>query len=193
MNRVVRYFFQGLIVLVPIAVTAYVLTATFTAIDGWLDLPVPGLGVVAAVAGVVAIGFLTSLFLVRPLVRAFDALLDRLPLIKLIYGSVRDLLSAVVGEEKRFDRPVLVRVGDGVELIGFVTRDSLDELGAPGRVAVYVPQAYNFAGQLLVVAADRVMPLEASGADAMTLAVSAGVTGRKPATPAAASGPWPTG
>lgn len=181
MNRAVRYFFQGLIVLVPIAVTVYVLAAAFTAIDGWLDLPVPGLGVVAVVAGVIAIGFLASLFLVRPLLRAFDALLDRLPVIKLIYGSLRDLLSAVVGEEKRFDRPVLVRVGDGVEVIGFVTRDSLDDLGAPGRVAVYVPQAYNFAGQLLVVAADRVAPLEASGADAMTLAVSAGVTGPRPA------------
>jgi uncharacterized membrane protein len=180
MKHVLRYFFQGLIVLVPLAVTGYVLWASFSAIDGWLDLPVPGLGVLAVLTAVIVIGFLTSLFLLRPLVRAFDALLGRLPVINLIYGSVRDLLSAVVGEEKRFNRPVLVRIGEGIEVIGFVTRDSLDEMGAAGRVAVYVPQSYNFAGQTLVVAADRVMPLRASGAEAMTFIVSAGVTGARP-------------
>jgi uncharacterized membrane protein len=180
MNRVLRYFFQGLIVVVPIAVTMYVLWAAFAAIDSWLDLSVPGLGVVAVFAGVLLIGFLTSLFLVRPLMRALDALLDRLPVIKLIYGSLRDLLSAVVGEEKRFDRPVLVRIADGVEVIGSVTRESLDELGAAGRVAVYVPQSYNFAGQTLVVTTAHITPLTASGADAMTFVVSGGVTHRHP-------------
>ena len=127
MRHLLRYFFQGLIVLVPLAVTGYVLWSSFWAIDGWLDLPVPGLGLLVVLATVLAIGFLTSLFLIRPLMRAFDALLGRLPVINLIYGSVRDLLSAVVGEEKRFNRPVLVRISDGVEVIGFVTRDSLDE------------------------------------------------------------------
>jgi len=178
MSRLTRYFFQGLIVLAPIAVTAYVFWTAFSAVDGWLGLPVPGLGVLIVVAAVTAIGFFASLFLIRPLMRALDGLLERLPLIKLIYGSVRDLLSAVVGEEKRFDRPVLVRVGDAVEVIGFVTRDSLDDLGAPGRVAVYVPQSYNFAGQTLVVARESLTPLSASGADAMTFVVSAGVAGR---------------
>ena len=177
MKHLLRYFFQGLIVLVPLAVTGYVLWSSFWAIDGWLDLPVPGLGLLVVLATVLAIGFLTSLFLIRPLMRAFDALLGRLPVINLIYGSVRDLLSAVVGEEKRFNRPVLVRISDGVEVIGFVTRDSLDELGVPDRVAVYLPQSYNFAGQTLIVAADRIVPLTASGADAMTFIVSAGVTG----------------
>jgi len=182
MNRLVRYFFQGLIVVVPIAATAYVLWASFSAIDGWLDLGVPGLGVVAVLGGVLAIGFLTSLFVIRPLMRAVDSVLDRVPGIKLIYGSIRDLLSAVVGEHKRFDRPVLIRVGDGIEVIGFVTRESLTDLGAAGRVAVYVPQSYNFAGQTLVVEADRITRLAATGADAMTFVVSGGVASQRATT-----------
>jgi uncharacterized membrane protein len=182
MKHVLRYFFQGLIVLVPLAVTAYVLWASFAAIDGWLGLPFPGLGVLLVFAGVLAIGFLTSLLLIRPVMRTFDALLERVPVINLIYGSVRDLLSAVVGEEKRFDRPVLVKIAEGIEVIGFVTRDSLEEMGVTARVVVYVPQSYNFAGQTLVVASDRIVPVTATGAEAMTFIVSAGVTGPKAKT-----------
>jgi uncharacterized membrane protein len=186
MGRLARYFFQGLIVLVPVAVTAYVLWAVFAGLDSWVQLSIPGLGVVLVLVGVTGIGFLSSLVLTAPLIRLLEGTLERLPFVKLLYGSVKDLLSAVVGEEKRFDRPVLVRVGDGVEVLGFVIRDSLDSLGVSGRAAVYVPQSYNFAGQTLIVPADRLTPLAVSGADAMTFAVSAAVAGAQRAADAGA-------
>lgn len=179
MKRLARYFFQGLILLAPIAVTAYVLYAAFTAIDGWLGLPVPGLGLVVVVGGVTLVGFVANLFLVRPLVYLVEAAIARLPFVKVLYGAVKDLLSAVFGDEKRFDRAVLLELSPGIEVLGFVTRDSLSELGLEDRVSVYLPQSYNFAGQTLIVAADRVTPITAPGADAMTFLVSAGVAGSK--------------
>lgn len=177
MKRLGRYFFQGLIFLAPIAVTAYVFWALFSTVDGWLGLGVPGLGAVVVVVGVTAIGFLGNLFLLRPIVRLVERVLERLPFAKVVYGAVRDLLSAVVGEQRRFDKPVLVAVGEGVEVLGFLTRESLDELGVADRVSVYLPQSYNFAGQVLVVRRDRITPLPAAGGEAMTFVVSAGVAG----------------
>ena len=187
MSRLARYFFQGLIFVVPLAVTAYVLWAAFTAIDGWIELPFPGLGVLVIVAAVTVVGILSRLVLTAPVVRLVERVLERMPFVKLLYGAIKDLLSAVVGEEKRFDKPVLVRVGDGVELIGFVTSEALDNLGLPDRAAVYVPQSYNFAGQTIVVPTEAVTPLSVSGAEAMTFVVSAGVSsGDRDAAPEAA-------
>lgn len=181
MKRIVKYFLQGLVFLAPIAITAYIFWAAFTAIDGWVGLSVPGLGVVTMLVAVTLIGFLANLFLTAPLVRLVERSLERLPFVKLLYGSIKDLLSAVVGEEKRFDKPVLVRMGEGVEALGFVTRESLDDFGVSDRAAVYLPQSYNFAGQTVVVARDRLTPLDASGGDAMTFVVSAGVSSARSA------------
>lgn len=175
MSRLIRYFFQGLIFSVPIALTGYIFYASFITIDRWFSLPIPGLGVLIVVVMMVVVGFLATLFITAPLMRLVERIIARLPFAKLLYSAVKDLLSAVVGDERRFEQPVLVRVGEGIEIIGFVTRDSLDELGLADRVAVYLPQSYNFAGQTLVVPRDRVSKLAASGADAMRFIVSAGI------------------
>src|SRR5229473_461984 len=75
------------------------------------------------------------------------------PVGKLVYTSIRDLLGAFVGQKKRFDRPVAVTIvpGSRARMLGFVTRDRLEALGMKDEVAVYFPQSYNFAGYLAVV------------------------------------------
>src|SRR6185437_4366808 len=90
----------------------------------------------------------------------------------------RDLLNAFVGEKRRFDKPVVVTLTpDGsVKMLGFVTTDALDRLGLPGHVAVYLPQSYAFAGNLLVVPVSRVLALPADSAETMAFIVSGGVT-----------------
>ena len=89
------------------------------------------------------------------------------------------LIDAFVGEKKRFDRPVLVTLGDGIDtsIIGFLTRRDLADFGVPGHVAVYFPQSYNFAGNLLVVPKARVRPLDVDSTRIMTLIISGGVSG----------------
>jgi uncharacterized membrane protein len=96
----------------------------------------------------------------------------------LLYSSTKDLLSAFVGEKRRFDKPVLVEIvpGSAARAFGFVTQESLEGLGLPGHVAVYFPQSYNFAGSLVVFPVDQVRRLDAESSAVMAFIVSGGVT-----------------
>jgi uncharacterized membrane protein len=178
MKRLGRYFIRGLVVAAPLAVTIYVFVLMFRTIDGWLHLPIPGVGFVATLALVTLIGFLASSFLTRRLIAHFERLMERLPLARLLYTSTRDFLNAFVGEHRRFDQPVLVALHESGEpqALGFVTQPSLEAIGLPGHVAVYFPQSYHFAGMLVVVPADRVAPVGADSAAVMAFIVSGGVT-----------------
>ncbi|HWM87448.1 MAG TPA: DUF502 domain-containing protein [Kofleriaceae bacterium] len=185
MKRLIRWFLQGLIYFVPIALTLFVLVTCFQAIDGALrrliGVDVPGVGVLILVVLVTVLGFLLSNYLSRRVLGVVEVVLDKLPLIKLLHSSVKDLLGAMVGEDRKFDTPVAVEVipGSGVRAFGFVTRESLDDLGLPAdAVAVYLPQSYNFAGQLLAVPRSRVQRVTGDSAEMMAFIVSGGVTGR---------------
>ncbi|HWP58300.1 MAG TPA: DUF502 domain-containing protein [Candidatus Acidoferrales bacterium] len=177
MNKIVKSFFEGLIVLVPMVVTVYVFYLTFVKIDGLLNLPIPGLGFLVTIVLVTLVGMLASNLVTKRLFDALEGAFTRVPLAKLIYSSIRDLVGSFVGDKKTFDRPVLVSLdpAGGVKAIGFVTKDSLEFLGLSDDVAVYLPQSYNFAGNLLVLPKDRVMPLEAHGSEVMAFLVSGGV------------------
>jgi uncharacterized membrane protein len=179
MTRLLGYFFRGLVLVVPIALTLYVAWWTFHAIDSWLGLDVPGAGFVLTIGLITLVGFLASGFLTRTLLGAVERLFTRLPFVRLLYSSTRDLLEAFVGEKRRFDAPVLVALSEGstVKVMGFVTQPSLERLGLRDHVAVYLPQSYNFAGNVIVVPASQVEPLRADSADVMAFIVSGGVTG----------------
>lgn len=181
MSFLVKNFLRGLVIVVPLAVTVWVLWSGFTAIDRLLGLPYPGAGFLLTVGLVVVVGLLASNIVTRRLFLFVERLFVRAPFVKIVYSSLRDLMEAFVGDRRRFDRPVLVRLTpDGaVAAIGFVTRDDAALAGAD-RVAVYLPQSYNFAGQLLVVARGSVEPLDLDSARALALAVSGGVSGGEP-------------
>jgi uncharacterized membrane protein len=178
MKRLANYFFQGLIYLAPIAITIWIFVTTFRAIDGILGLPIPGIGVAVLIAFTTMFGFLLSRYLSRQLLTWFESIMDRLPFAKLMHGSLKDLMSAFVGEKRRFQHPVSVEIlpGSGVRVFGFVTRETMDDFGIADAVGVYFPQAYNFAGQLVVVPRAQVTRLTADSADIMTMIVSGGVS-----------------
>ena len=179
MRRLLNYFLRGLVLVAPLAITIYVCWIVFVRIDGWLGLPVPGLGFFITIALITLVGFLGSNLITRGLVAIVDHTLGRLPFVRLLYTSTKDLLNAFVGEKRRFDKPVLVRPSTESEarLVGFVTQDSLDQLGLPGYASVYFPQSYNFAGNLVVFPSSQLEPLNAPSADVMAFIVSGGVTG----------------
>lgn len=183
MRRLLGYFARGLVLLAPLAVTVWICWIVFTNVDGWLGLPIPGAGFVATLALITLFGFLGSNLLTRSAVGALEGLLGRLPFVRLLYGSTKDLLNAFVGEKRRFDKPVLVSlVPDGsVRLMGFLTQESLHHLGLYDQVAVYCPHSYNFSGQLYVVSVSQIQPLDVTSADAMAFVVSGGVAGIVPA------------
>lgn len=179
MKHFTGYFFQGLIVLAPIAASIYILYIIFKKVDGLLKLPIPGVGLLITVAAVTFIGFLASNFVTKKFFGYLERLLSKLPLVKILYSSIKDLIGAFVGDKKSFDRPVMVSLGENAGVVGFVTRDDLEFLGLPDHVCVYLPQSYNFAGNLLVVPGNCVKPITANSSDVMTFLVSGGVSGNK--------------
>src|SRR3954454_18670769 len=173
MNWLIKNFLRGLVIVVPIALTIYIVYEVFIRIDRLLPYHMPpGAGFGILIAVIVLIGALASNFVVRRFLRLTDAIFRRAPLVRLIYASLRDLLEAFVGDKKRFDQPVAVSVGAGLRTLGLVTHADLAFLGLPGDVAVYVPFSYSMAGSLLIVPAARVTKLDADSASVMALIVS---------------------
>jgi uncharacterized membrane protein len=191
MKRIINYFFQGLLLTVPFVVTFYVIIEGVIWIDGLLpfkvpiDIPgfdsfdLPGLGIIIIFSVVTLIGYFGSRFVTNPLFQFVERGLEKTPLLKLIYTSVKDLIEAFVGEKKRFNQPVLVTVNreSGIQRIGFITQNDLTHLGLEKeKMAVYLPFSYGFNGQLLIVPAENIRKLDASGTEMMKFIISGGVT-----------------
>jgi uncharacterized membrane protein len=176
MNWIVKNFLRGLIIVIPIALTIYLIYEAFVRIDRLLDLKTPGLGFAITIVGLVVIGALASNFVGREFLRWTEVVFTRMPLVRLVYASIRDLLEAFVGDQKRFNQPVVVSLTDDVRAVGFVTQDDLSFLSMPGDVAVYLPFSYSMAGSMLVVPRGRVNRLAIDSASVMALVVSGGVS-----------------
>ena len=191
MKRILNYFFQGLLFVVPIAITFIVLYRGILWIDDLLpfkipvkvpglnEVEIPGLGILTILAGITLFGYFASFLVANPFFIFIERLMEKTPLLKLIYTSVKDLIEAFVGEKKRFTQPVLVRVNKDpdVQRIGFITQNDLTELGiGKEKLAVYLPFSYGFNGQLFIVPAANVEKLDASGTEMMKFVISGGVT-----------------
>jgi uncharacterized membrane protein len=178
MKKLTRYFFEGLLFLVPIVVTIYVLYIVFIKIDRIFGFKMPGVGFIVTIITVTLFGFMASNLVTKRLIRAAEKTLSQLPLVKMIYISIKDLIGAFVGEKKSFNKPVLVSLvpGSSVQVIGFVTRESLEVLCLTDKVAVYLPQSYNFAGNLIIVPKEQITPLQAESGTVMAFIVSGGIT-----------------
>ncbi len=185
MKRILKYFLRGLLVFVPVGLTIFVLVNIFTGLDKLFsklfsfEIPFPGLGFLVTIGGIFLIGLFASNFVGRKLFGLVDKLFAKVPLVKMLYSAIRDLVEAFAGEKKKFDKPVLVTFGPNsyAKVVGFMTRDNLDNLGLKDHVAVYLPQSYNFAGNVLIFPKEAVKPLDIESSEAMTFIVSGGVAG----------------
>lgn len=191
MKKVLNYFLQGLLFVVPIAVTLWVIFKSILWIDGLLPFQVPiripgtfsfeipGLGLLTIFVFISIVGFISARYIRNPLFTYFEKIIDRAPLVKLIYSSVKDLVEAFVGEKRRFNKPVLVQLEKESQIhrIGFITKEDLTDIGlSVEKVAVYLPFSYSFAGELIIVPRENISPLNVSGTDAMKFIISGGVT-----------------
>ncbi len=175
-----RSFLQGLILLSPIAITAYLLYSVFDGVDKLVPFVPRGLGFIIIISFVTVLGYLgTRLFVGRWLFDAFEHVLENTPGVKFIYSSIRDIISSFVGDKKRFNKPVWVCVGTTPEIwrIGFLTQRDMNHLGMEDKVAVYMPHAYAISGWVIVIDNIYVKPVKTMTAgEAMKFAVSGGVT-----------------
>ncbi|MFN3315811.1 MAG: DUF502 domain-containing protein [Raineya sp.] len=179
MKYFLRYFFRGLLFVVPASISVYSLYFAFNFLDKLFPKTgIPGLGIVIIVGGTTLLGYLGSAWLTKPIFQFFDTILERLPLVRIIYSSIKDLTSAFVGEKKKFDKPVLVQISQDSNLkrLGFLTQESLKNWEIEeDLVAVYVPHSYNFSGNLFIVEKKYVTPLQTDGTEIMKFIVSGGV------------------
>jgi uncharacterized membrane protein len=178
-RRVLRYFFSGTLFIVPLVATVYFIFVAFRWLDNLLKLPYTGLGVILILVAITAFGYLTTNFAFRTVANWFELLIGKIPLVKLIYSSVKDLLGAFVGDKKKFNKPVLVRMNkeNNIYQLGFITQPDLTELGLGEMVVVYFPHSYAFSGIHYFVAKENVRPLNVSGPVAMKFIISGGVSG----------------
>jgi uncharacterized membrane protein len=177
-TRLLNYFFRGLIILAPAVLTVYVFWLIFSTVDRWMGLSVPGAGIAVTIILITLFGFITSSVLARWLISLVDGMFKRLPLVRLVYSSTRDLLDAFVGEKRRFDRPVVVTTNaDGIEkAFGFVTTEAMARFGLEDHVTVYLPFSYTFTGVIRIYPARNVKALDTDSAELMAFVVSGGVT-----------------
>jgi uncharacterized membrane protein len=197
LGKLLKLFFQGLIVLAPIGITIWVVFALFGFVDGILPniihvfapglmekdiagnpMRIPGLGFIVVVLLVLFVGWVSSLFFVGRLVSFLGQVLEKTPGIKFIYTAVKDLLEAFAGNKRKFDRPVLVNIdAPDVWRIGFITQKDAHEFGLPEHVTVYVPHSYAISGITYIVPKERIKSLpNITPSDAMKYTISGGVT-----------------
>lgn len=195
MNRTLRllfsYLIKGLLVVVPLAGALFVIIWAVSSIDTALNLSswfwedenghplyVPGLGILTVVVALILVGVLFTTVVTEPISNWFNKLLNRIPLFNTLYSSIKDFTEAFVGDSKKFNEPVLVLINEtGLKKVGFLTQKSLQQIGLEDEVIVYFPYAYSVAGQIAIVKAENVTPLNISSTDAMKLVVSGGVSG----------------
>ncbi len=177
LRRLATYFLRGAVITFPVILTIWVAWQAVAWVDGWLGLTIPGVGLLVVLAGITLVGLLATNVVTKAALDTFDAILARLPLVRLLYTAAKDLMHAFAGEKRRFNSAVRVRIDPDKDLwvLGFVTAEDVTRLGLPGHVGVYLPQSYNFAGQLLLVPANQVVPVDVDGSDHMTFIVSGGV------------------
>ncbi len=194
MNRIGRailnYLIKGLLIVVPIALSIFIVVWAVTTVDSWLNINnilgvdpftganrnIPGLGLGLVIAIILVAGIIVTNFVTEPMYTWFQRTMNKLPLLNFIFSSIKDLTEAFVGDEKKFNNPVLVEVEGNLKRIGFLTQNDLSKIDLPGDVIVYFPFSYSFAGQVYVVGKDKIKPLNMSAADAMKLVVSGGVS-----------------
>lgn len=175
-----RSFLKGLIILMPIAITAYVIFLVFTKVDSLVPWVPQGLGFLIILLFVTIVGFLgTRWFLGKILFDFFDHLMERTPGIKYIYSSVKDIMDSFVGDKRKFNKPVWVRTRLEPEewRIGFLTQKDMSYMGLEAKVAVYLPHSYAISGWVIIVNRKDIMPVTTmNAAEAMKFAVSGGIT-----------------
>jgi len=173
-----KYFLQGLLLFGPLTVTPYVLYKIFYSIDTLIPINIPGLGILIIVLAIFLLGLLGSTLLAGPLFGFIDGLMQKIPVVSIVYSSVKDFMGAFVGDKKKFTQPVLVKMNTYVDLerIGFITETDLTRFGLHDKVAVYIPQSYSFAGDLYIVPKENITVLTTSATAVMKFVISGGVT-----------------
>ncbi len=189
LKKFLGFFIRGLLFVAPVGFTILILYNAFDFVDSLVrirfsldsanqEVFIPGLGFVIVMAGTALIGFVFSRLLPQTIQNYIEKGIGNLPLVKIFYSAFKDLISAFVGDKKKFKTAVLITLNkeSNIKKIGFLTQPELDFLDLPEHVMVYCPHSYAFSGEMFIVPREQIKVLHISSAEAMKMIVSGGVS-----------------
>jgi len=194
MKRQIRILLTGALVVIPFAVTIYVIFRVGTGLEelGRKALPASlpqestyGLGILVVVAAIYLVGLLTRLWIFGWALGLLEKLMGRVPGVKTIYESVRDLLQLFGGDAKRMGKTVLyTQPGTQMTMLAILTNETPAGLGreeAKGKVAIYLPYSYMFGGITVYVPRESLQEVDTPVEEALKLCATAQVSTAKDA------------
>lgn len=178
MNHIGKYFVRGLVYLAPLSLTIYIAYSIIIGLNDFIHIGIPGVGLLIAGAIITILGYLGSLLISSPFLVWFEKLLIKIPIISILYTSIKDLVNAFAGDNNKFNKPVMVKFDKNVDAMkpGFLTAEDLSSINLKDSVAVYMPHSYNFSGNIFIVPKENVIPVDIPSVDFMKFIVSGGVT-----------------
>lgn len=176
--KLFSFFVKGLLLLAPVYVTGYIIFNLLDSLDSQFFVQYRGTGLIVLIGIIMIVGFLGSTFISVPVVQIFEEALVRIPLVGIIYSSLKDLVGAFVGDKKKFNQPIrfILNKENGIQKIGFITQDDLQFIELNDSVMVYCPHSYAFSGELFIVPSASVILLNLPASDVMKMIVSGGVS-----------------
>lgn len=189
MRSVFSYFIRGLLFVAPVGFTIYILYSAFDFVDNLARIRfgssspddsffIPGLGFVIVIGVTALIGFVFTRLLPQTIQNWIENGIKNLPLVRIFYFAFKDLISALVGDKKKFQQPVVFKINNnsGIQKIGFMTQESLEMMGKKEMVSVYCPHSYAFSGEMFLVPSSDVEKVDLTASEAMKMIVSGGVS-----------------
>ena len=178
MRNLINNFLRGLLLVVPMAAAIYVVWYLYNFLDSLIPVAknIPGLSFILVVLLITIAGSYAKRYNTG-LVNWFENFIKDVPLLNLIYSSIKDLMTSFMGEKKKFNKPVLVKVEASLYKQGFVTSEDLKNVGLNGKVSVYLPHSYNFSGNVFITEKKNIIPLKNSSSEVMKYIVSGGISG----------------
>ena len=176
--KLFSFFVKGLLLLAPVYVTGYIIFNLLDSLDSQFFVQYRGTGLVVLIGIIMIVGFLGSTFISVPVVQIFEVAIIRIPLVGIIYSSLKDLVGAFVGDKKKFNQPVrfMLNKENGIQKIGFITQEDLQFIEIKNSVMVYCPHSYAFSGELFIVPFASITLLNFPASDVMKMIISGGVS-----------------
>jgi uncharacterized membrane protein len=180
----ISYFLRGLLVVLPVAITVGILSWILKGIGSYLYLDQLSIGAillyaVTALAAITVIGFFTKGIIAQQIMGFLEGIIEKAPGLNFIFGTTKDMTEAFMGEKKKFTKPVVVEISEGVYKIGFLTQEDMSAVGLPHCCAVYLPYSYTLSGETTVVDKSRVRRIDKESSDVTKFVLSGGATNLK--------------
>ena len=182
-NKLVKFFLAGLLYLLPVAILIFILYKTFVLVDGIIPQEwkiVPGMGIIILLVFLTLFGWFTTISRLDDIAKDwFHKLIKKIPILENIYSTLEDVSSALVGNKKTFDKPVLVKLSknNDTERIGFIAKEDLSFLGIEnGKVAIALPFTFSYMSKIIILPVENITPIDAKSSEVMKFLLSGGIS-----------------